>query len=94
MRIVTFICGLLSLGGAILLVIPAVGLVWHSFFGARSSSQAGSLPRSQSHTDFILSIGSWTVSGWQMWLVVVGLAALAVLLFIFGVYAVSPRRTA
>jgi hypothetical protein len=93
MRIVTFISGLLSLGGAVLLAIPVISLVWHGFLGARSSSQPGSLPRSQSRTDFILSIGSWTFSGWEMWLVVAGLAILALLLFVFGVYALSARRT-
>src|SRR5437867_13103265 len=81
MRIVTIICGLLSLGCAVLLAIPVIGLVWNGFISTRSSSQTGSLPRSQSHTDFILSIGGWTVSGWQMWLVVAGLGTLALLLF-------------
>lgn len=68
-----------------MLGVPVIGIAWQAFSASRSVSQPGLLPRSGGHTDMFLSIGSWSVSGGKMWLVVGGFGIVAVLLAFLGV---------
>jgi hypothetical protein len=91
MRILQLVGGIVSIGFGVLLCIPALFLAWQAIPFPPSSSPPGSLPRSTRHTDFILSVGSTTITGWQMWALVGGLALGGVLLAILGFHGLSSR---
>jgi hypothetical protein len=93
MRILQLFGGIASLGLAGLLCIPAVFVAWQAVSSPRGGATPGSLPQSTHHTDFILSVGSLTLTGWHMWLFLGGLAAAGVLLAILGIYALVSRET-
>lgn len=78
MNILRIIGGIVSLTLGILLCVPGGFLVWKSF----------------PHTDFILSInfGAATLSGWQMWSVVVGLGVVGLLCLLLGFYLMFSTK--
>jgi len=74
-----------------LLCIPVAFLAWQAILVPRSGPLTGSLPRTARHTDFIVAVGSFTLTGWQMWAVASGLALGGVLLGIFGFCVLSAE---
>lgn len=78
MRIFRIIGGIVSLVVGGLLCFPAGVLGWTLF---------------SHHTDTILSIGTVSFSGWQMWGVVAGLACIGLFCVVFGFYLISTKES-
>ena len=84
MRVFEIIGGILSLGLAVLLCVPVATVGWAAFSSLTSGASV--------HADFILSFGTLRVDGWQMWLLLVGLALVAAVLAMLGIYVLSSRE--
>jgi len=83
MRTLKTIGGVVILALGLLLCIPVGFLAWQSFALSNSNTQ---------HSDFILSIGSLSFSGWQMWAFVGGLACLGLILAVAAFYVLLSRQ--
>jgi uncharacterized membrane protein len=94
MRVLNTVGGVLILGLGVLLCILAGYVAWQLISFPGTVSSPGSLPRNGSrHSDFILIIGSRTLSGWQLWALPGGLAGLGVLLAIVALYLLLPPQS-
>ncbi len=92
MRLLQVICGMASLALAGLLCVPAAFCIWQAVSSRRIVAAPGSLPQSTQHVDFILSVGNFAVTGWQIWAFIGGLAAVGLFVAGVGVYALTSRE--
>ena len=85
MRVFKQVAGAASMILAALFLAPSVFVFWLSH-STRSDGQH--------HSDFILSVGDFTFSGWQMWGFLSALALVGVGFIFAGVYAFRKSKPA
>ncbi len=81
-----------SIALASLLCVPAAFCIWQAVSSRRIVAAPGSLPQGTQHTDFILSVGNFTLTGWQIWAFIGGLAVVGLFLAVVGLYALTSRE--
>jgi hypothetical protein len=92
MRILHIIGAVVCIGLALALWVPA-GMLTSQMVQAGGAGPTATASIETTHTTVIISFGSISVTGWQTWLLIGGLALAGVLLVLLALLLLNSRPT-